>query len=376
MPTRTQWLERVESMRQLVQSHAAESERLTHLSQPVVDAIVANRLFRLWIPRDYDGQELDLPDALRVFEAAAAIDGAFGWAVTIGVGGALFAPLLAPEVAREVYAPAAALIAGSGHPGGTLQRSPGGFTANGRWQYCSGAHHANFITASCRVLQADGSLELDATGKPLLRALAVSAGQVTIDLTWDTLGLRGTGSHDIVIENVFVPEDHIFDVLGVPNVAGPLYRHPFMSMAATSFAAVAVGLGQSCIEHFTGFAQKKRLRSGELLIDHTITKTNLTTAELLVKKARVLMYTAADAEWSTTLTGKAPAEGQTSATLSGCASATQAALDAANMLYRIAGMTPLHLSDPFGRAWRDLHTVSQHILLSPLWSPPLDDSGD
>src|SRR5690606_32944444 len=90
----------------LVRGQAAEAERRAALSDDVVADIVRHRLFRLWIPRRYGGLELTLPEALEVYQAAARIDGSFGWSVMIGAGGGLFAAYLDPDRALETFGPA------------------------------------------------------------------------------------------------------------------------------------------------------------------------------------------------------------------------------------------------------------------------------
>src|SRR5438046_2687674 len=78
----------------VVTAHARESERAAQLAQPVVRGLIEHGLFRIWIPRAYGGFELELAQALQLYESAAAIDGSFGWAVMIGAGGGLFAAYL------------------------------------------------------------------------------------------------------------------------------------------------------------------------------------------------------------------------------------------------------------------------------------------
>ncbi|MGD9932658.1 MAG: acyl-CoA dehydrogenase family protein, partial [Dehalococcoidia bacterium] len=364
MPDLHEWLRRVESLRPLVETHAAECDRMRRLPQPVADGIVANRLCRPWIPRQFDGEELDLLDSLRVFEAAARVDGAFGWAVTIGVGGALFAPLLREATAREIYTPADALIAGSGTPSGEAAVEPGGYRVRGRWKYASGAHQATWFTASCRVTQ-DGSPVLDANGEPLVRAVAVPRDAVRIHETWDTLGMRGTGSHDIEMD-CFVPEAHTFDAFGEPSLPGPLYRFPFLSTAEASFASVALGVGAHFLELFGELAATKQTRDGVVLGSHAVVATAIAEATVALESARLAFFAAVERAWATTTAGEAVSADQADAVRHTAVFASQTAVGVSDRLYAFAGMSPLAMWSALGRAWRDLHTVSQHVLLSPL----------
>ncbi len=364
MPDVNEWLARVESLRTVVEAHAEEADRSGRLPRPVVEGIIANRLFRLWIPKGFDGEELELPDSLCVFEAAARIDGAFGWAVTIGVGGGLFAPQMMQATAREIYTPSAALIAGSGAPSGVAIREDGGYRVRGCWKYASGAHNSTWMTASCRVIEGDGPL-LDAQGQPVVRAVAVPREAVRIHNTWDTLGMRGTGSHDIEID-CFVPEAHTFDAFGEPVCDGALYRFPFFSIAEASFTAVALGIGGHFLDLFAELAANKQTRGGGLLGKHPVVAAASGEEHTALNAAREGFYAAVGRAWMTTLAGQpVPAE-QSDALRHAAVYASQTAVRASDRLFAYAGMSPLPVASPLGRAWRDLHTVSQHVLLSPL----------
>src|SRR5690606_5724753 len=98
-------LRALDDVRDAVRAQALDADRRAALSDEIVDWLVAHGLFRLWIPQSYDGLELTLPEALAIYEAAARIDGSFGWAVMIGAGGGLFAAYLEPGAAREIYGP-------------------------------------------------------------------------------------------------------------------------------------------------------------------------------------------------------------------------------------------------------------------------------
>src|SRR5690606_5655106 len=200
----------------LVRERAAEADRRFALTDDVVEALVRHRLFRLWIPRRYGGFETSLPDALEIYQAAARIDGSFGWAVMIGAGGGLFAAFLDEAPARTIFEPANAVIAGSGAPEGQ-------------------------------------------SGEPLVRAMAFPRASVEILETWNALGMRATSSHDFRVDDVFVPEAMSFSVFAdAPREPGPLYRIPFQVLSELPFVAVALGVARHALDAFAALAQRKR----------------------------------------------------------------------------------------------------------------------
>ena len=98
-------LGRLDSLAADFAAHFTAAEQLARLPDAICDPLLQEGFFRLWIPRANDGLELPLADALRIYEAAAAIDGSLGWAVMIGAGGGLFAAWLPPQGAQELFAP-------------------------------------------------------------------------------------------------------------------------------------------------------------------------------------------------------------------------------------------------------------------------------
>ena len=260
------YLDALDDMAALVADEAPRSEREARTTAPVVERIVDAGLFRLWVPRSVDAPELPLPPALEVFEAASRIDGSFGWAVTIGTGGGLFAGALEPETAAEIFGPREALIAGSGKPGGTAKPVDSGYLAGGRWTFASGAHHATWFTANCIL---EGERRSDGDDGPVIRALAFPASEVEIIETWDPVGMRGTGSHDFRVGSSLVPLRRTFGVFDDWSFErGPLYRYPFASIAEMSFGAVGLGIGRHAIDEFLALAGSRRsMYTGEPLGD-------------------------------------------------------------------------------------------------------------
>jgi alkylation response protein AidB-like acyl-CoA dehydrogenase len=133
-------LARLEDRANLIREHAPGQELARRISPEVLDELYEARLLKLWLPASLGGHALNLPDALRVFRAVSAIDGATGWAVTIGTGGNVFAAFLGPDVAAEIYGAADAVIAGSGKPSGSANLADGIYRSGGSWRYASGAH--------------------------------------------------------------------------------------------------------------------------------------------------------------------------------------------------------------------------------------------
>ncbi|MCC7366479.1 MAG: hypothetical protein IT303_19130 [Dehalococcoidia bacterium] len=346
----------------LIRQHAAAQERAHRIAPEVVEALHAARLLRLWLPAELDGDDLDLPGALAVFEAASRIDGATGWAVTIGTGGNVFAGFLAPDVAAEVFGPPDAVIAGSGKPSGTARPEGDAYRVSGRWGYASGAHYATWFTANCVV---EGATAPD--GGPLIRAIAMPAAAITLEDDWDAFGMAGTGSVTFAVSELRVPRSHSFSLFeGPPVLPSPIYRFPFAGVAELSFGAVALGTARHAIEAFVELAAARPgPAEGPSRLDEPATRIRLAEAEAALRSARSWFFETAGAAWAEfTAVGALTPQAEAAVTLASV-HAAQSAVRAADLLYGVAGTSPVLARSGFGRAWRDTHVVSQHVMLSP-----------
>ena len=359
------WLDAIRGMAPLVAAEAARAEREARTTAPVAERIVEAGLYRLWLPRSLGAPELPLPPALEVFEGAARVDGSFGWAVTIGTGGGLFAGALEPTAAAEIFGPREALIAGSGKPAGIARPVDSGYLAGGRWSFASGAHHATFFTANCVL---EGERPADGGDGPVVRAMAFPASEVEIIENWSPAGMRGTGSHDFRVGSSLVPLRRTFNVFeDRPFESGPLYRYPFNHHAEVSFAAVALGVGRHAIDEFLRLAASRRsLYTDERLGDRQGARVRLAEAEALVSASRAWFFEVARASWERVV-GGAPLEGEEAArvSLASIHAATSAAR-AATLLFEAGGSASLEADSPLARAWRDAHALTKHAAVSPL----------
>ena len=350
----------------LLSAHMPSGRRQCRLPDVIVQALVERGLFRLWIPGRYAGFELSLPDALRVYEAVAARDGALGWAVMIGAGGGLFAAYLGPDAAGRLFTPRAAVVAGSGAPTGTAERVSGGYRATGRWRYASGAHYATVFTANCRVFEAGAQVLVE--GEPLIRAMSFAPCDVEIIETWDTTGLRATGSHDIAVRDAFVAEIDSFSVFtDTPREPGALYRLPFGTLTELPVSAVALGIARHALAEFESLASAKPApHGGGRLIAQPRVSQAIGSARDAIETASSRLGALAAASWATAASSGPLDAVVIAACTTGSAALVSQLLAGIGALAPLAGMNALHREDPFSIAWQDLAAVSAHYSVSPL----------
>jgi len=208
----------IQAARQLapqIRAHRMESERQRRLAAVLVSAMHELKLFRMFIPIELGGLETDIITAARVVEEVAAADGAAGWSLMIGSTYGLWAALLPQATAREIYGPADAVVAGALRPSGTARVVEGGYRVDGRWAYASGIQHATSWNAGCIVM--DGATRRrTVSGASEVRLVFFAPGDGELIDTWDVGGLRGTGSHDYAVKDLFVREERTTLLEAVP----------------------------------------------------------------------------------------------------------------------------------------------------------------
>jgi alkylation response protein AidB-like acyl-CoA dehydrogenase len=359
-------LARLDELAVMFRDSAAEGDRLARLPKYVVRALVQHGLFRLWIPKRCGGFELDLPEALQIYEAAARLDGSIGWAVMIGSGGGLFAAYLDASTANSLYARPEAVVAGSGSPDGRAFRERGGYRVSGCWHYASGAHYATTFTANCLVMDG-GTLVFAPDGKPLIRAMAFEAPQVAILPVWDPTGMRGTGSDDFEVRDAFVPENRSFSVLAdAPRETGPLYRLPFSVLTELPVTAVAVGIARHALDLFASLAHVKKLHgTSALLMSDPVVQVTYGAAHATWHLAKSSLDSLAHKAWDAARANRPLQPRDLAEITSGCVLSVAKLRAAMGELLALTGMTAIQPESELARAWRDFQALAAHGSVSP-----------
>jgi alkylation response protein AidB-like acyl-CoA dehydrogenase len=343
----------------VVRDNAMSMENKGALTQPILDYMYEAKLFKLFVPTDFGGLMLPLPEALRVFEKASWIDGSFGWLVTIGSGGGFFSATLPPEQSRLLFGNAKAVVAGSGHSNGSARPVEGGYVVSGKWKYCSGSTYASLFTANCRIEREPG-IESE------IRSFAFLPEQATIIPDWNSFGLKGTESHSISVEEAFVPTERTFDIMSKPYYDDPIFQYPFLPFAQTSFTAVCLGICRHFLEEARSFAiarqaewtQTRPMRIAALL-------NTIEEQEASFEAAARRFYETVERSWTNFVSSRKLSE-QVEQEIGRCCHAVAGvSLENAHKIFPLLGMTVLMEENLINRIWRDLHTVTQHSVLVP-----------
>ena len=205
--TASEWADRARALGPIIESHRDESEQLRHMARPIFDAIAQTGILGMLVPRAFGGPQADPTAQLRVIEEISRYDASAGWNVMIWSGAGLFADYLSETTAQHLLgAGQGSVIGGAVNPTGQATPCRGGFCCH-RWSFASGCHYLTWFLAGCMLMDDYRPRLLD-SGAPDVQAVLIPAADCEILDTWHTTGLRGTGSHDFRVDNVFVPNEH------------------------------------------------------------------------------------------------------------------------------------------------------------------------
>lgn len=362
-PATTDLVERARALRPQIESFADEAERLCRLPDGLVQIFRDEGIFNMSRPVNRGGMNLDLLTTLAVIEEISIADASAGWCAAIGSGSIGTLPLREDAAAR-VYRPGVCL-AGVGSPSGRAQVAEGGYVLTGRWAYASGCTHSEWTFLGSVVIDGDKP-RLGPNGGPDFRQVVVQMSDVEIIETWDVAGLRGTGSHDIAVADLFVPEEFTVAVTLGSSAPNAQFGIPMFTLFGIALVPVALGAARRAIDELIDMAQGKTpMLSPSKLRDKPVVQHEIARAEGMLQASRAYLY-----EIVQELVRAAESGDEISMALRGrvklaSTHAVQSAAEAAAIAYRLGGGASNYSRSPLQRCFRDVNAVTQHFVVAP-----------
>jgi alkylation response protein AidB-like acyl-CoA dehydrogenase len=182
----------------------------------------------------------------------------------------------------------------------------GGYQIGGRWNYVSGSNHANWLILNCNIVDDNGRVS-DAEGNPVTRMMIVPRSTAVIEKTWATLGMRGTGSNDVVIQEQFVPEAHTCLLYEPAATEGPYYNPRLVTAISWSLlSGMALGIARGAMNGFVQMATGSgSTTSPTLMRDRTPAQTTVGEAEAIISGSRAYVLDAVGVMWESACRGDA-----------------------------------------------------------------------
>lgn len=318
-------------------------------------------LYRAMVAKRFGGDEMSPANFLRLIETISKVDGSSGWVASFGFSAVYLSALPLPTLEKMYANGPDVIFAGGIYPPQRAVPVEGGLEVSGRWSWGSGSTGADLIGVGIKV--ENGANSGPYAGLPLIAVMP--ADKVTIERNWDVNGLKGTGSHDMVVDKVIVPEEWTFVRGGASSLDTPLYRYPSMPLAAQVLSVVALGTARGALDCLLEMAGGRTSITGApTLADRPYLQTDVAKAEAALRSARAFFYEITEEAYDTLVAGD-DLSVETRALLR--LASTQAArvgADVAQTVYRLSGTTGIATGHPIARHLQDAMVVPQHAFLS------------
>lgn len=276
-------LDRAKALAGLIREHASETQELGKISPVVIEALDEAELFWVAVPTELGGEDIPMRDRFELFEEVASQDASTGWSYMVLAGFNGYASVgLGEDAVRELYLEREprALSAGFAGPSGVAVPVEGGYRITGKYRFGSGVLHATHFAAGAFV-----------QGTERIITGFVPREHVTVTGGWDVFGLKGSGSVDFEVDDVFIPEQYAFspvDYISYRGDAGG--RMDFGSTAITYHSAIVCGLAKHALKEIVKIADAGRqvfphdkiIDQGRFLHDFAWQESRLAAARALL----------------------------------------------------------------------------------------------
>ena len=360
-PGQSTVLDNVRALLPEIEARAEEIEQARAVPRDLAEKLRIAGVFRRYVPRSHGGDEMWPDEGMTVIEELARADASVAWVAAVGSEGPSFYAYLPPDTYDKIFAGGPDVIhSGVINATGKAVRDKGGYRFSGRWSFASGANNADYI---CIHGVLDGGEQ--ASGMPATRMGVVPAREVNIEDVWHVSGLKGTASNDIVVSDLFIPDEWTGTFAELPQVARhPLDQRPLLARFGSEFAAVAIGIAQAALDDITDIARNKvPATSRSKLAADPVAQYLVGQLATDLYMARTLLHQVARDDQASVPFGPPDNTAMVirRARLSRAASVAASVVEGA---YSVSGTTGLFESCPLQRRLRDVRAVTQHYMLS------------
>ncbi|TZF82041.1 acyl-CoA dehydrogenase [Pedobacter sp. BS3] len=348
----------------IIRQYAAQAEQRGSLHSKQLELIYRQQWFKLFVPNVYGGLQFNLPDAIKLEEGMSWADGSFGWTVTLCCGAGWFGGFLSPDIAEKIFADRDVCLGGSGAPTGTANITSTGYEINGQWKYATGAPHTTWFTANC-VITEENTPVLNADGSPLILSFIFKKDEVELVPAWSSIGMVATGSHSFAIKKLHVPTSRCFKIDAENTVIdNPVHRYPFLQLAETTLAAnisgMAIHFMDLCEQFFEQRMHSKKLTDKQ----KQLLNGKLRQVKDHISELRVSFYQYIERSWQFCNKNESIPQQILQATSVSSRALARYAITCTDELYPFCGLIAANPASEINRVWRDIHTASQHSLLT------------
>jgi alkylation response protein AidB-like acyl-CoA dehydrogenase len=369
-PDRAELIARARAIADLVRERARETEAQRRISEDVIERLRRAELFRLMQPARFGGFEYGFDVFADVVTTIARGCGSTGWVYALGASHQWLAALFAPEAQEEFWGDDRDAIGmGSYAPVGQAVAVDGGFRVSGVWMFTSGCDNAQWFFLGGMIPQPEGAL------KPGF--FLAPARDCTIVDNWHTIGLCGTGSKNVVANDLFVPAHRVvtFAELAAGTAPGtrvnpnPVFRQSFLAVLPVTLISPILGMAEAALAEFTDWVLGRTTRGATAggnrrMAEFATIQGRIGEAAVSIDAARLLMYRDIKEACETVARGESIDLAMRIRNRLDHAFCTRLLVQAIDVLFLATGGQGLFLDNPLQRYWRDAHAAAAHVSLN------------
>lgn len=361
-------LQMARSLESIALQEAGPSEKNRTLTEPLVEALWETGLMQFMNPTLAGGHEPGFAELIETWIEMARLDGSLGWIGIANIPSSSFAAAFLPDEGFDAVFTAnnnRVTMGGQFFPNGTGDKVEGGYKVTGAWQFGSGTGHSEYVCAGFLPME-DGQMVMLNDEMPLMMVAIVPREQVTFTDGWHVQGLKGTGSYDYNLQEVFVPASHTYPLMTQePLRGGPIYRFGVMPLTACGHAAWALGVARSAIDDVRELAISKTRMGETSSLAHRLTfQRNLAHHEAMWRAAHRLVVATFTEFESQVADGAAVTPAMRCDMRLAATYATEASREVVQWAHLAAGTTSIREGNRLERAFRDMYTGTQHAFIS------------
>lgn len=349
----------LERLLSTVRDRRVEFSQGQQISDDVVQSLREVGVYRAMVAKRFGGDEMAPAEFLRLIETISMADGSTGWVASFGFSAVYLSSLPLPTLEAMYVDGPDVIFAGGIFPPQKAVPVDGGLEVSGRWAWGSGSTGADFIGVG---IKTEGG---PSDGLPLIAVMP--ADKVTIARNWDVIGLKGTGSHDMVVDKVVVPPEWTFVRGSASSLDTPLYRYPSMALAAQVLAVVGLGVARASLDFLRELASGRTSITGApTLADRAYVQADIAKAEAALRSARAFFYDVTEEAYGVLVAGGELTTEQHVLLRLAATNAARVGAEVTQTVYRLSGTTGITENHPIARHMQDAMIVTQHAFLSDM----------
>ncbi len=367
----TRVLDNIAAIADQLREQAPEAERLGQLPDATAQLLKTAGPIRLLQPKKYSGYEAHPREFAETVMATAALDPASGWiAGIVGVHPWQLA-FADPKVQDEVWSDDHDTWMASPYaPTGIARPVDGGYIFNGRWQFSSGTDHCDWIFLGAMLGDAEGKMAMPPT---MLHMILPRQDYQIVEDSWNVVGLKGTGSKDIIVKDAFVPDyrvmngDHVIDGTAQMEygVTETLYKMPWSTMFPLGISSAVVGIAEGALAAHLDYQRDRVGAQGTAVKDDPYVLFAIGEAAADINAARQELLANADKIFDAVDAGKEISFADRAAVRRTQVRAAWRAVTAVDQIFARSGGNAMRIDKPLQRYWRDAHVGLAHAIHVP-----------